>query len=630
MILRGFLCIVLIYTALNLWTFGQLIEVQNIETREFDYRADSSFVLSANDRDIVVVVVPYRDRESHSKIFLEKFTTYAEGRAKLDEHPIDYHIVFSEQFDDFQFNRGLLFNAAFIEFEAKRNVTNSCLVNQDVDAIPYDPVELWNCDPPTHYSVNVDGRFDENNVMWQTNTGISLGMKGASWRQINGYANNYFGWGDEDNEIFDRMKANGFTNGDLPWRPSGEKGHFYSLNDATLRDRIIDFARTSSYQATSNGEPLWKTNGITSTKYFKAFSRPVEQIRDNMYVHWLAISVRDMAKLTNLPVYVKTSKCNSRANSLGTVPTSFESFLDTFECSKDVNVLLVNMTNGDTVLADSWSKLIRWLRAVETTPSAIILDDQKSLQFEPRDYPICIAYYGGKLSIDKGHFWCINDEGTLLLKVYHAEDLDLIRPQHKHLKICFNGSPIKFTIGDDCIGDNFTVRRGNELCFHEADQGDSIVPRGSCSHPSFFSSQIRDEKLISKSICTDSNGDSSFCENSDEYVLAAFGDWFDGPHIQICVREIDGNLFSTLCTSQSDTIRFSSRNQNDAWCLGKPAINKKLCLTKGSCTTSICKDGISIDPLQVNDIPFKLLNIRRDVMAKRAKMPSPKEATLPT
>ena len=59
----------------------------------------------------LAIVVPYRAREAHLKIFVPALRTYF-TRDKLDRE-IPYRVVIVEQADDLPFNRGALKNIGF-------------------------------------------------------------------------------------------------------------------------------------------------------------------------------------------------------------------------------------------------------------------------------------------------------------------------------------------------------------------------------------------------------------------------------------------------------------------------------------------------------------------------------------
>lgn len=49
---------------------------------------------------------------------------------------------------------------------------------------------------------------------YMTSAGGIVGMSLKHWRAINGFGNNYFGWGGEDDELHHRLRLNGLLYGE--------------------------------------------------------------------------------------------------------------------------------------------------------------------------------------------------------------------------------------------------------------------------------------------------------------------------------------------------------------------------------------------------------------------------------
>lgn len=134
------------------------------------------------------IVVPYRDRLQHLMGFLPSMKTYLEI-AKIDH---EFYIV--EQEVGKPFNRGKLLNIGFLLAEP------SCdyVVFHDVDMIPIEADYSW-VDKPIHmatecsqfdYKLPYDGYFG----------GVTM-FNRDDFRKTNGYNNEYWGWGAEDDDL---------------------------------------------------------------------------------------------------------------------------------------------------------------------------------------------------------------------------------------------------------------------------------------------------------------------------------------------------------------------------------------------------------------------------------------------
>ncbi|VDO99505.1 unnamed protein product [Soboliphyme baturini] len=97
----------------------------------------------------VAIVVPYRDRESHLRSFLQNIHPF------LMNQSLDYGIFIVEPIENETFNRGKLMNVGFVE--AKKMFNWSCVIFHDIDLIPEDSRNAYTCNSaPHHFSVAVD------------------------------------------------------------------------------------------------------------------------------------------------------------------------------------------------------------------------------------------------------------------------------------------------------------------------------------------------------------------------------------------------------------------------------------------------------------------------------------------
>ena len=81
-------------------------------------------------RQKVAIIVPYRDRPEHLRIFLHHL------HPVLQRQQLDYRIIVVEQSPEEDFNRAALLNIGFTE--AMKYDDYVCLVMHDVDLLPED------------------------------------------------------------------------------------------------------------------------------------------------------------------------------------------------------------------------------------------------------------------------------------------------------------------------------------------------------------------------------------------------------------------------------------------------------------------------------------------------------------
>lgn len=141
----------------------------------------------------LAIVVPYRDREDH----LKRFIPSIESCDFLDG--IDYEILIVEQEEGKPFNRGKLLNVGAIQCH-----TASYYCFHDVDMLPL-VSDYSYCPNPTHLAAEAE-QFGFKLPYQGYFGGVTLFDK-HSFIKVNGYSNDYWGWGAEDDDVMFRCVA---------------------------------------------------------------------------------------------------------------------------------------------------------------------------------------------------------------------------------------------------------------------------------------------------------------------------------------------------------------------------------------------------------------------------------------
>ncbi|XP_063386854.1 beta-1,4-N-acetylgalactosaminyltransferase bre-4-like [Cydia fagiglandana] len=125
----------------------------------------------------------------------------------LMKQQIEYVIFIIEQAGTRPFNRGQLLNVGFLE--SQKMGSWECFVFHDVDLLPLDGRNLYQCDKqPRHMSAAIDAfgfELPYNNLL-----GGVLAMTLELLQKVNGFSKRYWGWGGEDDDMFHRLWMMGY------------------------------------------------------------------------------------------------------------------------------------------------------------------------------------------------------------------------------------------------------------------------------------------------------------------------------------------------------------------------------------------------------------------------------------
>ena len=129
------------------------------------------------------IIVPYRNRHKHLKLFTEKLPRYLSNRS------INYTIIIVQQDNASAFNRGMLCNIGYLEA-----VKQKCdyVVFHDVDMIPKDVDYSW-----SRYPVHLA----TDNLSFDSYFGGITLFPVDEFKRIDGFSNNFWGWGFEDDDL---------------------------------------------------------------------------------------------------------------------------------------------------------------------------------------------------------------------------------------------------------------------------------------------------------------------------------------------------------------------------------------------------------------------------------------------
>jgi hypothetical protein len=203
------------------------------------------------------IIIPFRDSEKDKPRTkqLNKLTTFMESY--LSGH--NYKIFVMEQPNDgHKFNRGQLLNAGF-DIASAEGYNN--FIFHDVDLLPSEELKPYYENIPTDKPVHIAAVWDRYNKNPSYFGGI-VAFTSDMFTKINGYPNNFWGWGGEDDEIYKRTKK--FYDIEKV-----KEGSIKDLEELNLEEKL-DYLRENDLkfmqktEALAQHEATWKKNGLNN------------------------------------------------------------------------------------------------------------------------------------------------------------------------------------------------------------------------------------------------------------------------------------------------------------------------------------------------------------------------------
>ncbi|KAG7318060.1 hypothetical protein KOW79_019095 [Hemibagrus wyckioides] len=202
-------------------------------------------------RHRTAIVIPHRNREQHLKYLLYYLHPF------LQRQQLSYGIYVIHQAGDYTFNRAKLMNIGFRE--AMREEEWDCLFFHDVDLIPEDDRNTYICDKnPKHAAIAMD-KFGYKLPYKGYFGGVSA-LSPLHYLKMNGFPNNYWGWGGEDDDIGIRVSLAGMSIS----RPSLRIGRYKMIKHKLDEGNEVNPKRFSLLAKT---QQTWKLDGMNSVEY---------------------------------------------------------------------------------------------------------------------------------------------------------------------------------------------------------------------------------------------------------------------------------------------------------------------------------------------------------------------------
>jgi hypothetical protein len=214
----------------------------------------------------IAIIVPYRDlhpvqkRAEHLKEFIAYMGPFMKKAISQFSNNSTFHIFIVEQSPEHKFNRGALLNLGFIE--ASKQGYN-VFIFHDVDLLPGDPMAPYyvkNPKIPIHIARCWD-RYEGQEYL-----GGIISISGKNFTDLNGYPNNYWGWGGEDDEL--RRRVN-----DINLQienPKEEDCEIRDLEEMDLQEKLNLLKKNEEWKNMKKREgkdehsSTWRENGVNS------------------------------------------------------------------------------------------------------------------------------------------------------------------------------------------------------------------------------------------------------------------------------------------------------------------------------------------------------------------------------
>ncbi|KAM6925120.1 beta-1,4-galactosyltransferase 3 [Xenentodon cancila] len=220
-------------------------------------------------RHHTAIVVPYRNRQTHLRALLYHLHPF------LQRQQIHYSIYIVQQWGNSTFNRAKLLNVGVRE--ALRDEDWSCIFLHDVDLLPENDHNTYTCHKqfPTHMSVAMD-KFRYRLPYPQYFGGVSA-VTPDQYMKMNGFPNQYWGWGGEDDDIAARVRLSGMK----IVRPPVAIGHYKMIKHKGDKGNEQNPRRFDLLKRTRLN---WRSDGLNSLTY-QLLSKELEPLYTNLTVN---------------------------------------------------------------------------------------------------------------------------------------------------------------------------------------------------------------------------------------------------------------------------------------------------------------------------------------------------------
>ncbi|GAB6032510.1 CTP synthase 1 [Chamberlinius hualienensis] len=199
-------------------------------------------------RHKVAIIIPYRDGERHLRLFLNHLHPI------LQRQQLDYGIYVIEEAGTTKFNRAMLMNIGFVE--SLKHHDFGCFIFHDVDLLPENDLNIYSCpEQPRHMSVAVDTM--NYKLPYADIFGGVSALSKQQMEKVNGFSNEFWGWGGEDDDMSNRIRYYGYK----------ISRYQSSIAKYKMMKHNKDTPNPDRYNKLYKGKSRFKSDGLNSLKY---------------------------------------------------------------------------------------------------------------------------------------------------------------------------------------------------------------------------------------------------------------------------------------------------------------------------------------------------------------------------
>lgn len=207
-----------------------------------------------------IILIPYRDREKDMKYFLEY--TYPLLKKNIE----NLKLVIVEQEKGKPFNRGITLNIGFQEMEKESNGVINNYITHDIDVNPFESTikELYNKPIEDNHVIGIYTSFHGT-------LGGLIKFNSNTFKNINGFPNNFWGWGCEDKDLQNRAEFKKIKINKNILNNSEKSKKYFKIFDNYKRNKLMPFHKLvyNDWKKIKENakEDYISKNGLSTLKY---------------------------------------------------------------------------------------------------------------------------------------------------------------------------------------------------------------------------------------------------------------------------------------------------------------------------------------------------------------------------